>query len=199
MEDHAVTNLITWSRSETALRPLTESRLILLYRGGPDAQPCYRLHLAAAIVRRLEPKTADELVARVLPACAPAHAIETLLVAYREWKERQREPRAARQQPRPVFARRQGSRAQAGFEPARRPAENTAKSLRTQANACHKRLLEAMFAVFGSTMRCERDGTQVRARTHAAGSTSRHGREGEAGAFKPRASFDALSTPKIAC
>ena len=71
-------------------RPLTDSRLILLYRGGPDAQPCYRLHLATAIVRRLEPKTADELVARVLPACAPAHAIETLLVAYREWKERQR-------------------------------------------------------------------------------------------------------------
>ena len=67
-----------------ALRTLD---LIELYTGDALSRPCHRLHLAAAIVARLEPKTADELADRVYPGQnGPADGLETLTVAYRQWK-----------------------------------------------------------------------------------------------------------------
>ncbi len=68
---------------------ISTSRLIGLYAGDGYTTPSYRLHLASAIVKRLQPQTADDLCERVLPQDAPAEALEPLVAAYMLWRDQQ--------------------------------------------------------------------------------------------------------------
>lgn len=68
---------------------LSTARLIGLYAGDGYSNPCYRYHLARAIVERLKPPTGDDLCERVLAQDAPAEALELLLAAYHEWRTHQ--------------------------------------------------------------------------------------------------------------
>ena len=66
---------------------LTTHRLLKLYTGDSDSAPCYRYHLAHAIVERLQPHTAEELYDRIYHTDdMPDQAAETLIAAYLDWR-----------------------------------------------------------------------------------------------------------------